>query len=67
MTEDEILADLPDLTSEDIHACLCVASDRERRLASLLTRNCFADCTGPAQEGGYKPPRGMESRPTKSV
>ena len=32
MTETEILADFPDLTSEDIRACLAFAADRERRL-----------------------------------
>ena len=32
MAEDEILADFPDLTREDIKACLAVAADRERRL-----------------------------------
>ena len=35
MTEAEILADFPDLTSEDIKACLAFAADRERKLASL--------------------------------
>ncbi len=35
MTEDEILADFPDLTREDIRACLAFAADRERRLASI--------------------------------
>jgi uncharacterized protein (DUF433 family) len=35
MTEDEILEDFPDLTSEDIRACLAFAADRERRLASI--------------------------------
>ena len=35
MTEGEILADFPDLTSEDIKACLAFAADRERRLATL--------------------------------
>ena len=35
MTEAEILEDFPDLTSEDIRACLAFAADRERRLASL--------------------------------
>lgn len=35
MSEDEILADLPDLTLEDIRACLAFAADRERRLVSL--------------------------------
>jgi uncharacterized protein (DUF433 family) len=32
MTVDEILADFPDLTAEDIRACLSYAADRERRL-----------------------------------
>lgn len=32
MTPDEILADFPDLTAEDIQACLAFAADRERRL-----------------------------------
>jgi uncharacterized protein (DUF433 family) len=32
MTEAEILADFPDLTSDDIRACLAFAADRERRL-----------------------------------
>jgi uncharacterized protein (DUF433 family) len=32
MSEAEILADFPDLTSEDIRACLAFAADRERRL-----------------------------------
>jgi uncharacterized protein (DUF433 family) len=35
MTEDEILADFPDLTREDIRACLAFAADRERRLATI--------------------------------
>jgi predicted nuclease of predicted toxin-antitoxin system len=35
MTEDEILTDFPDLTHEDIRACLAFAADRERRLAVL--------------------------------
>lgn len=34
MTEEEILADFPDLTREDIRACLAFAADRERKLAS---------------------------------
>jgi uncharacterized protein (DUF433 family) len=33
MTEDEILADFPDLTETDIRACLAYAADAERRLA----------------------------------
>jgi uncharacterized protein (DUF433 family) len=35
MTEEEILADFPDLTAEDIKASLAFAADRERRLATL--------------------------------
>jgi uncharacterized protein (DUF433 family) len=35
MTEAEILSDFPDLTSEDIRACLAFAADRERRLVSI--------------------------------
>ena len=34
MTEADILRDFPDLTSEDIRACLAFAADRERKLAS---------------------------------
>lgn len=34
MTEAQILADFPDLTAEDIRACLSFAASRERRLAS---------------------------------
>ncbi len=32
MSEDEILVDFPDLTREDIKACLAFAADRERKL-----------------------------------
>lgn len=32
MSVEEILADFPDLTAEDIRACLAFATDRERRL-----------------------------------
>ena len=32
MSSEEILADFPDLTAEDIRACLAFAADRERRL-----------------------------------
>jgi len=35
MTEQEILDDFPDLTHDDILACLAFAADRERRLATL--------------------------------
>ncbi len=34
MSEDQILTDFPDLSREDIRACLAFAAARERRLAS---------------------------------
>jgi uncharacterized protein (DUF433 family) len=34
MSENEILADFPDLTGDDIRACLAFAAARERRLSS---------------------------------
>jgi len=34
MTEEQILTDFPDLTRDDIKACLAFAAARERRLAS---------------------------------
>lgn len=34
MSEEEILADFPELTKEDIQACLAFAADRERKLVS---------------------------------
>ena len=35
MTEAGILRDFPDLTSEDIKACLAFAADRERKLVAI--------------------------------
>jgi uncharacterized protein (DUF433 family) len=35
MTEEEILKDFPDLTIEDIRACLAFAADRERKLITI--------------------------------
>ncbi len=35
MTEAEILKDFPDLTAEDIKACLAFAADRERKLVTV--------------------------------
>ncbi len=32
MTEDDILRDFPELTRDDIKACLAFAADRERKL-----------------------------------
>jgi uncharacterized protein (DUF433 family) len=34
MSESEILADFPDLTADDVRACLAFAAARERRLSS---------------------------------
>lgn len=36
MTEDELLADFPDLTRDDIRACLAFAAARERRLSNSV-------------------------------
>jgi hypothetical protein len=36
MTEAEILEDFPDLTHEDIRACLAFAADRERKLLMVV-------------------------------
>ena len=33
MTEEEVLHEFPDLTREDLLACLAFAADRERKLA----------------------------------
>jgi len=35
MSEDDILRDFPDLTREDILACLALAADRERKFVSI--------------------------------
>lgn len=35
MSEDQILKDFPDLTRDDLHACLAFAADRERKLISV--------------------------------
>jgi len=35
MTPEEIVAEFPDLTLEDVRACLAFAADRERKLATL--------------------------------
>ncbi len=36
MSADQILADFPDLTSDDIRACLAFAATRERRLSNSV-------------------------------
>ncbi len=38
MSVEEILTDFPDLTAEDIRACLAFAADRERRLRVIPIR-----------------------------
>jgi uncharacterized protein (DUF433 family) len=35
MTQEELLSEFPDLTANDIRACLAFAADRERRLAII--------------------------------
>jgi len=35
MTEEEILKDFPELTKDDIRACLAFAADRERGLTKI--------------------------------
>lgn len=37
MTEAEIISDFPDLTTDDIKACLAFAADRERKLVTIPT------------------------------
>jgi len=36
MSEDEILADFPDLSRDDIRACLAFAAARERRVSGSV-------------------------------
>ena len=35
MSEDEIVRDFPDLTIDDVRACLAFAAERERRLMAI--------------------------------
>ncbi len=35
MTEEEIVADFPDLTRKDLKACIAFAADRERKLLTV--------------------------------
>ena len=37
MTHEQILSDYPELTEEDIRACLAYAADRDRRLVTAAT------------------------------
>jgi len=36
MSVEQVLSDFPELTSEDVHACLAFAAQRERRLAGSV-------------------------------
>ena len=36
MTENQVLADFPELTKADIHACLAFAAEREKRLTATV-------------------------------
>ncbi len=47
MAEEEVLADFPELTAEDIRACLAFAADRGRRL-----RRCAFGTRGSCHEPG---------------
>lgn len=40
MTPQEILADFPYLTAEDIQACLAFAAERDRRMLMTVVRSC---------------------------
>jgi len=42
MSEEEILSDFPELTHEDIRACLTFAANRERQLAVALQYEVIA-------------------------
>lgn len=35
MTEEDILSDFPDITKDDLKACIAFAADRERRLTEV--------------------------------
>jgi uncharacterized protein (DUF433 family) len=37
MTHEDILSDFPELTEQDILACLAFAADRERRVTTVTT------------------------------
>jgi uncharacterized protein (DUF433 family) len=47
MSQEEILRDFPDLTPEDIRACLAFAAERERRLMALRPREAPTNPASP--------------------
>src|SRR5881227_1188966 len=45
MTEDQILADFPDLTRDDLKACIAFAADRERNASlQVVSREVWEVC-----------------------
>jgi len=52
MTQEEVLAEFPDLTAEDIRACLAFAADRERKLAVAGTLSLQNPIIGAATHSG---------------
>jgi hypothetical protein len=48
MTEEQIVEDYPELSKDDIRACLAFAADRERHLATFRSAGaaCFGRWTG---------------------
>jgi uncharacterized protein (DUF433 family) len=42
LSHEQILADYPELTENDIRACLAYAADRERRLVTAAKRSCYS-------------------------
>src|ERR1700687_504372 len=45
LSPQEIVDDFPELTEEDIRACLEYAADRERRLVTVTSRSCCSTRT----------------------
>jgi uncharacterized protein (DUF433 family) len=44
MTHQEIMSDYPELTENDIRACLAYAADRERRILTAFEQDDTASC-----------------------
>jgi hypothetical protein len=66
MSESEIFSDFPELTHEDILACLAFAADRERKLTTvpvlqsllrLLSDQTYPDACERASSPPLRPPR----------
>ena len=53
MTEAEILDDFPDLTREDLKACIAYAADRERRFITATLSECDGLSAKVAEESQY--------------